>query len=104
MAKCVKLYSDGLSELVKSESGKWFYREWAFNNYVKCYQWTKWVEVGDLKNAEKKTFNYENLNGNEITEHQLYLEFESFNLPKQKFYFKLSNKKSVKGLRYRLPY
>lgn len=103
MTKCVRLYSDGLLELAKSDSGKWFYREYSFNNYVKTYNWTKWDEVGELKSIKRLTTTYENLNGNEITEHKLQLDFQLHYSSVDRYYFKLSNKRSVKGLRYRLP-
>lgn len=103
MAKCIRLYSDSSSELAKSESGKWFYREWAFNRYVSAYSWTRWVEVGELKSVRRNTTTYENLNGNEIIEHKLQLNFQTHGSSTDTYYFKLRNKRNVKGLKYRLP-
>lgn len=103
MAKCIRLYSDSSSELAKSESGKWFYREYTFNRYVNAYSWTKWIELGELKAIKRLTTTFENINGNEITEHRLQLDFQMPYSSVDRYYFKLSNKRNVKGLRYRLP-
>ena len=101
MAKCIRIYNDSSSELVKSESGNWFYRIYDYNVYTSCYCWSKWKELGKLKTVKRSNCVYENLNGNEIHEYRLELEFEkTFN----KFYFKLKNKRNCNGIRYRLPY
>ena len=103
MTKCIRLYSDSSSELAKSESGRWFYREYTFNRYVSAYGWTKWIEVGELKSIKRLTTTFENLNGNEITEHRLQLDFQTPSSATDTYYFKLSNKRDVKHLRYKLP-
>lgn len=99
MAKCVRLYSDRELELAKSESGDWFYREYTFNSYFRCYSWTNWTALGQLKSCFRHSYVWENTNGNELNSHMLEYIFKGGS-----FLFKLRDKRSTKGLRYRLPY
>lgn len=99
MAKCSKLYKSGqgLVELAMSSSNNWFMRSYEQTRFG--YGWTKWTPLGQLKEAKRYTCTWENLNGNEISVRQLKLTFDKYD-----WSVKLSEKRDVEGLRYRLPY
>ena len=99
MTKCIRLYSngDGRVELAKSETNNWFIRSYEQNNYG--YAWTKWSPLGLLKSLKRKSFTWENLNGNEITTKSIELIFL-----KGYWNVKLSEKVNTKNNRYRLPF
>jgi hypothetical protein len=99
MCKCVRLYRNDVLgiELAKSEKGKWYHRSWI--NTGLGYQWSRWDELKTLASVERHAIQFQNMNGNEITEHNLKFDFGLGNI----FYYRLSDKRSVNGSRYRLP-
>ena len=107
MTKCVRLYSDGWTQVAKSSSGSWFKR--TYEKTVYGYMWTRWEYIGKLTRTNRYIVTYENLNGNEITERQLKLSFSpDKSLPGEIYSyshnFKLKDKRCVIGCKYRLPY
>ena len=98
--KAIRCYliDNDLTELCKSQSKNWFVRYWVYNGYA--YGWTKWQSMGQLQNIKKYLCIWENLNGNEIKQRKIELEFSN----REKFSIMLKNKQLVKDLRYRLPF
>ena len=102
MAKCVRLYYNNIHrdlELVKSNEGYWFFREYKMNPYIHKYQYTKWAYLGELKDIAHSKHTYENTNGNELTERILHFIFEDKDIIIK--YDSNHNSKSVNN--YRLP-
>ena len=97
--KAIRYYllDNNLTELCQAENKNWFYRCRVYSMKY-GYNWSKWYNLGKLQNAQRQTINWENLNGNEITTHCVELNFLT-----DRFYIKLSNKKCINGLKYRLP-
>ena len=105
MAKCIRLYSNGYTQLTKSESGFWFKRNYEKTPYG--YAWTKWEHLGNLKKVNRSITTFENLNGNEIKEHHLHFHFSTTEpevIYNFSCYFKLKDKRNVVECKYRLPY
>jgi hypothetical protein len=96
MCKCVRLYNNSVFEIAKSENGKWFHRSLENNGFG--YRWTKWDELRPLTGVERCKTTFENLNGNEITTHCLKFDFGGIT-----YFIQSGDKRSVNGLRYRLP-
>lgn len=96
--KAIRYYSiDNMVDLCQSESNIWFVRSLEKSRYG--YNWTKWKCLGKLNKAKRQYIEYQTLNGNEIKEYVLEFTFdESFT-----YNIKLKNKRSVKGLKFRLP-
>ncbi len=105
MAKCIRLYNNGHTQLAKSETGIWFTRAYEKSPYG--YIWTKWEYLGKLKRITRHITTYENLNGNEITEYHLNFHFSTTEpnvIYNFSIYFKLKDKRDVTNCKYRLPY
>ena len=104
MTKCVRLYSDGWTQVAKSSSGNWFKR--TYEKSVYGYMWTRWEYIGKLTRTNRYIVKYENLNGNEITEYQLKFNFSNSEsgIYNYSHYFKLKDKCNVMNCKYRLPY
>lgn len=96
--KAIRYYSiDSRVDLCQSESNIWFIRSLEKSQYG--YNWTKWKYLGKLNKAKRQYIEYQTLNGNEIKEYVLEFTFDgSFT-----YNVKLKNKRSVEGLKFRLP-
>ena len=98
--KAIRCYliDNDLTELCESQSKNLFVRYWVYNGYA--YSWTKWQSMGQLKNIKKYLCIWENLNGNEIKQRKIELEFSN----REKFSIMLKDKQLVKNFRCRLPF
>lgn len=96
--KCVKLYNI-LSDyqIAKSASGQWFHRVYQSNNFG--YTWTKWTPMKPIQNIVREKVTFENLNGNEITEKRMKVEFGKYYV----VYIK-STLPCIRNSKCRLPY
>lgn len=80
------------------EFNKWFSK--IFNISIEEKEKHKWQSMGQLKNIKKYLCIWENLNGNEIKQRKIELEFSN----REKFSIMLKDKQLVKNFRCRLPF
>lgn len=96
--KAKRYYSiDKMIDLCESESNIWFIRSLEKTQYG--YSWSKWKYLGKLDKAKRQYIEYQTLNGNEIKEYVLEFTFDNaftYNV-------RLKNKRSIEGLKFRLP-
>ena len=100
MIKVIRRYQDQECELVQTESGNWFYRNYGLMKLPTktFYTWAKWQELGKIIKIERSLIKWENLNGN-----LLHKSFITFYFTTDSFMFSIKERKHSL-VKYRLPY